>query len=421
MRHAELIAVGSELLTPYRSDTNSLWITDRLNRFGITVTRKLIVGDDRTALADIFREAGTRADLVIATGGLGPTFDDITRDALADALGLELVFTEEIWKIIVDMYGARRRTPTENNRRQALVPRGGRWFPNAMGTAPGLLVPHHGRHFVLLPGPPIELQNLWPAIENELFRDMALAPVYTRKFKFVNIPESLAESRLTDVRLPPEADWTILAAFGQVEAHLRVRTADRERAEQVFADFENVIVERIGRHYFGIDDTELEGAAGHLLERHGHLLATAESCTGGMLAQRITAIAGSSAWFRQGLVTYANEAKVELLGVSEETLRQFGAVSRETALEMARGARERAGVQVSAAITGIAGPGGGSEEKPVGTVYVAVIHANGREKCHRFLFRGDREKIRFQATQVALDMIRLGYEDIELESGFMVK
>ncbi len=419
MTKAELIAVGSELLTPYRSDTNTLWITDQLNQAGVRVTRKHVIGDDRAALAELFIDAGERADIVIACGGLGPTFDDITRDALADALGLEMEFKEDAWQWICDRYGARGRTPTENNKCQAMVPIGAHYVKNEVGTAPGLLLRRDGVVYELLPGPPIEMTFIFNAFKAELFSAIEAKPVFKKIFKTAGVPESVADQKLGDFPLPEGMEWSILAAYGQVEIHLSLAAESPADADAVLAQSGEEIVSRFGNFVFGTDDETLESVVGSLLREAGHTIAVAESCSGGWLAKRLTDVPGSSDYFHQGIVTYSNEAKMKLLGVREETLIEHGAVSKATALEMARGVRELSGADVGVGITGIAGPDGGTEEKPVGLVYIAAIAADGVERCHPFLFPGDRDKIRYQATQTALAMVRMLYVGGEFESVYI--
>jgi nicotinamide-nucleotide amidase len=421
MIKAELIAVGSELLTPFRNDTNTIWITEQLNSEGVVVTHKHIIGDDRAALAELFLEAGRRAEIVIACGGLGPTFDDVTREALADALGLELEFKQDAWNWICARYSIRGRTPTENNKRQAMVPEGAVYVKNDVGTAPGLLIRRDTVVYELLPGPPAEMTFVFNALRRELFAGVDSTPIHKRVFKMVGIPESAVDSKLGDFPLPEGMDWSILAAYGQVEIHLRFPSADPEAAEEAFSSAGEELSKRFGNYIFGTDDDSLESVVGDLLRRNGHTIAVAESCSGGWLAKRLTDVSGSSDYFLQGVVSYSNEAKKQLLGVAEETLISHGAVSRTVALEMARGIKERSGADVGVGITGVAGPTGGTKEKPVGLVYIAVIGSDGSERCHPMLFPGDREKIRYQATQMALALVRQPYVGGELESIYIVQ
>ena len=421
MKTAEIIAVGSELLTPYRVDTNSLWLTEQLNLYGIKVVRKHVVGDDLNLVAQLFRDAAARSDLVVSSGGLGPTFDDITREALAEAFNLEMIYEDKINRWIEEIYGRRGSKPTTNNLRQANVPQGASYYHNPNGTAPGLMLRREEAAFILLPGPPNELKGLFPVIAEELFKEMPYNPVFLRKFKTAGVPESLAEKKLENAQLPEFADWSILASPGQVEAHLRVNTPDAKIAEAEFNKFEAYLKEKIGDSYFGHGEIELEDVAGKLIAEAGHKLALAESCTGGMVSQRITNVSGSSDYFVFGAVTYANEAKMNILGVKEKTLIDHGAVSEETALEMARGAKKTSNADIAVSTTGIAGPGGGTEEKPVGTVYIALVTADEREYCRLFQFLGDRNKIRFQTTQAALDLIRRCYLGMEVDTFFTRK
>ena len=416
MIKAELIAVGSELLTPYRSDTNTLWITGKLNEAGVRVTRKHIIGDDRESIAMLFRDAASRVDIIIACGGLGPTFDDVTREALADACGLELEYHEEIWDWICARYRLRGRVPTENNRRQAMVPVGAAFCKNDVGTAPGLLLKHGGTRYLLLPGPPIEMEFVYGRLSGKLLEGLGATPISKKIFKLVGIPESAVDDALKDFPLPEGMEWSILAAYGQVEIHFSYQGDDAN----VFGDAAKELEKRFGIAVFGTDDDTLESVVGDLLRRHGHTIAVAESCSGGWLAKRLTNTAGSSDYFLQGVVSYSNEAKQKLLGVREQTLIDHGAVSEPTALEMARGIRGGAGSDISVAITGIAGPGGGTEEKPVGLVYIAVIGPGGEEMCFPFLFPGDRDKVRYQATQFSLAMIRSFYFEGAFDSLYFV-
>lgn len=417
---AEIIAVGSELLTPFRMDTNSLWLTEQLNKYGITITRKHIIGDDKSALIDLLQQAGKRSRLVLVSGGLGPTFDDITRDALADALNLQLIYHDKIFQLIEKLFIKRKRKITENNRRQAYVPEGGAFYLNPVGTAPGLLVRSETCAYALLPGPPSELKAVFLRMEKDLIPGKARPVVHTRVFKLVNVPESQADQRLRTLRMPDNADWSILASYGQVEVHVRINSSNQKEVETFFNEIEDEVKKRMEHHYFGKDDATLESTVGDLLASHKHTLSIAESCTGGWLSERITSVSGSSTYFLMGIVSYSNEAKMQLLSVSEDTLIKYGAVSRQTALEMAKGIMQKSGSDVSIAITGIAGPTGGTGEKPVGTVYIAAIAADGNETCHRFLFSGAREKIRYLATQSALDIIRLQYLGVSLDSAFTV-
>lgn len=421
MKTAEIIAVGSELLTPYRIDTNSLWLTEQLNLYGIRVIHKHVIDDNQQAVAQLFKDAAKRSDLIITSGGLGPTFDDITREALADALGLKLVYQEKIYQWIEELFGRRETQPPTNNKRQAYVPDGGSYYHNPLGTAPGLLVRGQGASFMLLPGPPDELKGLFPVIAKDLFKDVAFNPVHVRKFKTAGMPESLAEKKLETIEIPDFAEWSILASPGQVEAHYRVTTPDEALAEAEFERFEAELKERIGDSYYGYGEIELEDVTGKLIRKAGHKLALAESCTGGMLGQRITNVSGSSDYFVFGGITYSNQAKMDILGIKEDTLLTHGAVSEETALEMAWGARRIGKADVAVSTTGIAGPSGGTKEKPVGTVYIALVTAYEREYCRSFHFLGGRNRIRLQTTQAALDLLRRSYLGMEVDTYFSKK
>jgi len=419
MRTSEIIAIGSELLSPFRLDTNSLWLTDKLNKYGISVTRKHVIGDNRSELSQLLREAMNRSDVVITSGGLGPTFDDITREAFADAAELELEYVEGIYRQMKKVLRLKDTEPAKNNKRQAFVPKGASYVLNPVGTAPGIYWQGEKSLVLLLPGPPGELKGVFSRIERKLFARTSSASVFTRIFKIVAVPESHAEELLQDVEIPANADWSILASIGQVEIHLRVFTKSAEEAESIFSDFEVQLRARIGQRVYGIDDDTLASVAANLLLENKHTIAVAESCTAGWLGKHLTDVDGSSAYMLGGIISYSNKAKQDLLMVPEQLLIDHGAVSAEVALAMAEGARSRLDSDMGVSITGIAGPGGGTDEKPVGTVYIAVSTSDN-QLVHRFDFRGSRENIRMQSVYCALDMIRLHYHGLKFESAYVV-
>jgi nicotinamide-nucleotide amidase len=410
-RRAIIIAVGSELLTPFRTDTNSLFVTSRLNDLGIEVTAKVIVGDRREELAAVVGEAMRRADLLVLTGGLGPTDDDVTRLAVSDALGLPLLEDPSIVERIRQRFAQRGMAMPAVNRVQGQVLSGASVLPNPNGTAPGQWVEQEGRIVVLLPGPPREMQPMLDAaLAERLEPHAAGARLYRRVLKIAGRTESDVEqvaqpvySRWID--WAPPVSTSILAAPGQIELHFSVRATTEEEGRAVLDRATSEMTAVVGPDVYSTDGRSLERVVGDLLRGRGWRIATAESCTGGLVASRLTDIAGSSDYVERGVVCYSNRAKTEWLGVPEELIREHGAVSEAVGLAMAAGVRERANVEVAVGITGVAGPGGGTEQKPVGTVVVAVVGLSGAQ-VRRFLFPGGREQVKFQASQAALNMVR---------------
>jgi nicotinamide-nucleotide amidase len=413
LTRAAIIAVGSELLTPSRIDTNSLFITEQLNLLGIDVIVKAAVGDDRGELAHVFRAVLDRVDLVVFSGGLGPTDDDVTREVVADALGRGLTEDEGITARMRARFAARGFTMPmpEINRRQAMVPDAARVIENSRGSAPGLWLDEGERVVLLLPGPPRELKPMLSALVDGSLRERASGSSLVRRvIKIAGRIESQTEEVLQPLyktweRGTPAVAATILAALGQIELHLSTRATSREHAEAVLESATQSVCQALGTDVFSTDGRSLEAVVGELLAVRGLRVAVAESCTGGLITSRLTDVPGSSRYVDRAVVTYANEAKIELLGVPAELIGEHGAVSEPVALAMAEGVRARAGVDLGVAATGIAGPGGGSAEKPVGTVAVAAV-APGETRSRVFRFHGEREQVKFQASQAALDMVR---------------
>ena len=407
---AEIIAVGSELLTPDRLDTNSLFLTEELNGIGIEVVRKTVVGDNRELLSAAFREALNRVPLVIASGGLGPTEDDLTRETVADLLGRKLLRNDAILRFIEGRFRSMGREMPEVNARQAMVPEGAEILENPRGTAPGLWIEDSGHMIALLPGPPRELKPLFrEQVLPRLERRVSGVRLHHREIRVTGLGESHVEQRILPIYSRyPEVNTTILAAPGETQIHLRLWTEDAQHARQtldeIVRSFEIALTDRI----FSEDGRSLEEVVADELTLRNATIAAAESCTGGLLAQRLTSIAGSSSYFLGGVVCYSNELKTAWADVPPEMILAKGAVSSEVAVALAEGIRRRVGSTLGVGITGIAGPGGGSEEKPVGTVHVAVSHAGGvKERGARF--PGDREGIRWQASQFALDLVRIHF------------
>ncbi|MGH9591922.1 MAG: competence/damage-inducible protein A, partial [Bryobacteraceae bacterium] len=370
----EIIAVGSELLTPDRIDTNSLFLTAELNKLGIEVTHKTIVGDERGEIRDAFAVALERADAVVACGGLGPTEDDQTRDAVAELLGRRLISNPEVLRGIQERFRMLGRQMAEVNARQALVPEGARVLENERGTAPGLWLEASGRPVILLPGPPHELKALFAsAVAEPLGRLAGGVRQVTRELHIVGMGESDVEQRIRDIYLPYSGvHTTILAAPGETQIYLRAWTSDGAEQEKVLEEMSERISMALGDHIFATDARSLEEVVAEALNTREATISTAESCTGGLLAERLTRVPGSSSYFLGGVVSYSNDLKTAWVDVPAETIESRGAVSPEVAVALAEGIRRNTGSTLGVGITGVAGPGGGTPEKPVGLVHIAI-------------------------------------------------
>ena len=406
---AELLAVGSELLGALRSDTNTLWLTEKLLEVGVEVAARITVADDAALLESAFRNALGRADLVIATGGLGPTEDDLTREAAAAALGRGLHRDPEILEALKVRFARFLRQMARINEKQADVIDGAVALPNARGTAPGQRIEQEGRLLFLLPGPPGEMQPMFTEQVLPIVRERAGGAVLrTRVLRIAAMAESDVDQAAAPVyKTFTNPRTTILGAAGQVELHLTAEGKSEAEAEERIEALAVGIRQALPGRIFSEDGRELPEVVADLLRDRRRILALAESCTGGLLSARLTDVAGASAFLDRALVTYSNRAKVEELGVDAGLVERVGAVSEEVAAAMAAGARRVAGADIGVAITGIAGPDGGTPEKPVGLVYVALEGAAGT-RVRRAVFPGGRERVRYQATQVALEMLRRG-------------
>lgn len=406
MKDASIIAIGSEMLGPIRVDTNSLKITAALEQFGVPVARKSIVGDSQADLVAEIRTAAARCDILITTGGLGPTEDDLTREALAEAFGLEMDVDVSIIETIQARFAARGWTMPEVNKRQANVFRGQTTLTNERGTAPGFHLQIEGKHVWVFPGVPHELEwMLATYLRPWLEQRSGGRARYRRVLKIAGLTESGVEEKLAPYYAKHPGELvTILASGGQIEIHLHGDGAEAE-AKELMAASEREIVEIFGERLFGFDDDTLESVVGELLRTRSQTLATAESCTGGLLGSRITDIAGSSAYYLGGVVCYTATAKTELVGVDPALIREHGEVSEPVAIVLANGIRERFGATWGVGVTGIAGPGGGTETKPVGTIHLAVAGPNGHKHRH-LLWQGPRTIVKWYSTQQALDLLR---------------
>jgi nicotinamide-nucleotide amidase len=407
---AEIIAVGSELLTPDHLDTNSLYLTEELNKLGIEVVRKTIVGDNRDLLAEAFRDALERVRLILASGGLGPTEDDLTRETVAELLDRRLILNESILHYIEGRFRQLGREMPAVNVRQAMVPEGAEVMENPRGSAPGLWLEDQGRSIGLLPGPPRELKPMYlEQVLPRLEKRRSGVRMFHRELRVAGLGESAVEQRINSIYTRhADVNTTILAAPGEIQIHLRMWTDNADQAkktlDEIVQGFELALTDRI----YSQDGSSMEEVIARLLTMNQATISAAESCTGGLLAERLTSIAGSSSYFLGGVVCYSNDLKTAWVQVPTELIQSKGAVSSEVAMALADGIRRSAGSTLGVGITGIAGPGGGSEEKPVGTVHIALSHAGGvKERSVRF--PGDREAVRWHASQLALDMVRLHF------------
>jgi competence/damage-inducible protein CinA-like protein len=409
---AEIVAVGSELLTPTRSDTNSLFITAVLNELGIEVAAKGIVGDRLDDVMSVVRLALERVDLLVMTGGLGPTDDDLTRDAVSRVIDKPLIEDQAIADRIRARFKRRGLEMPDINRRQAMVPEGATPLENSNGTAPGLWIPHGSKVILLLPGPPREMQAILRAVaDGPLAARVGRQRLFRRVLSITGRTGSHADAALHPLyeewrTWPEPVEATILAVYGQLELHLSVRASSDEAGRAILDRAATQVRAVLGLDVFSERGETLEQVVGALLLRAGWHIAAAESCTGGLLTSRLTDVPGSSTYVERTIVAYSNEAKIDLLGVPAALIEAHGAVSEPVAQAMAEGARSRAGVELGVGITGIAGPGGGTEAKPVGTVAIALATPDGEPRVRTFRFAGDRLQIKFQATQFALDWIR---------------
>lgn len=409
---AALVCVGSELLAG-QVNTHQAWLSVRLRRLGFDVVGESSVPDSVPAIAAALRRAVAAADAAIVCGGLGPTFDDLTREAAAAALGRTLAFKPALWRVILKRFERYRVAVPEENKRQAQVIAGAEVLRNDAGSAPGQRLEFRGpdgrpRSMILLPGPYSEMAPLFERVSPRLAarhaRGMGAASMSLR---LVGVPESVADEKLDPVRAAfPDAAFTILASGGEVSFHATVRGKTTAAARARLKSLRLAALSAAGKWCYGEGDETLEAALGVRLKKKGLTLAAAESCTGGLLGARLTSVPGSSAWFHGGVVAYDNSVKIKLLGVSPRLITTRGAVSEECALEMARGVRAALKTGVGVAITGVAGPGGGTKDKPVGRVHVAVAGPGPRAVTRRLDINGPRESVRSRAATAALLLLK---------------
>jgi nicotinamide-nucleotide amidase len=407
MSNAEIIAVGSEMLTPDRLDTNSLFLTGELNNLGVEVIAKHVVGDDRERLASAVRRAVSASQFVVVSGGLGPTEDDVTRDAVALALDRRQIFNPEINSGIEERFRKMHRAMPEINRRQAMVIEGAHILTNDRGTAPGQWIDEGGSVIMILPGPPHELKSMFTRqCLPRLVRIVPPLVIRTLVLRVAGMSESDLDQTISPIYKHYENPvTTVLAHNGDIQVHLRARCSTEGQAMALLAEVGGQIDTALGDRIYSRNGDPLEAVVGKKLTDLRATLAVAESATGGGLAERISSVPGSSGYFLGGFITYTKRMKTDLLGVPEDLLKQFGAVSRESAEAMAVGARHRTGATWAVSITGSAGPTTDGDEAPVGTIYIGLAGPRDTTVAHRVWPASDRARVRAFAGQMALDML----------------
>ena len=403
---ATIICIGTELLIGLTQETNSYYIANRLKEYGVQVACKYIVEDDMRQVKEALELAIGNGDLVIATGGLGPTLDDLTKEAIADYIGVSMELHIPSKDKIINMMTTRHSTCTENNLRQAYFPKGSQILENPVGTAPGCIVEYNGKKIVALPGPPREMKRMLDDNLSYMLEGFKLSSTISKRFDFFGIGESALEDKLSSLfnnqNNPIIATY---AAMGSVTLLVTATASTPQAAEGLLEPFVKEINSTVGEYIYSTSGNSLEEVVVKLLKDKGMTLSLAESCTGGLLASRLTRLAGVSEVFDRSLVTYSNRAKVEALGVPAEIIEKYGAVSEETAMAMLKGLKEGSGSSCCVSVTGIAGPGGGSEEKPIGLVYIGIA-IEEELSVHRFNFFGERERIQVMSVLTVLDLLR---------------
>ena len=410
MVQAEIIAIGSELLLGGVADTNSLFLADELLKVGIQVRYKTVVGDDPKDIEEALLHAFARTRLVVTTGGLGPTQDDLTRKAVARVTGRQLVLHDAALATIAERLSTRRRRVTAQQTTQALIPRRAQIIPNPVGTAPGFFLVKDDTALMCLPGVPSELQRMFleggQSCVESLAGKAARGSLVRRRLRTFGLIESEVDARLKDLyQVEPNAVIGLEAGEAGVDISITVKARHAESAQATAKRVERAVRERVGHTLYATGTQNMEGVVALQLRARDLTIAVAESCTGGLVAQRLTSVPGSSAYFNRGLVLYSNRAKAETLRISESLMREHGAVSSEVAVAMAESVRAKSDVDLGLAVTGVAGPSGGTKEKPVGLVFWALAD-NKRTWCRSHIFGGDREGIRRRASQAVLDMLR---------------
>lgn len=402
----EIVAVGTELLLGNIVNTNAQYLSQKLADLGIDVYYQLTVGDNLERLSETIKTSLERSELVVTSGGLGPTVDDITKEGVAKALGLKLLPHEESIRKIEGMFKAMNWPMTENNIRQGYIPEGASVLENDNGTAPGVLIEKDGKTVIMLPGPPRELYPMFESKVLPYLRNKANYTIKSKMLRVIGVGESDAEDMLKEI-FEAQSNPTIAPYAKDGEVHLRItaKTESIEEADKLIDEMEQRVRAILGDNIYGHDDETLEEVVLKLLQKRKMTLSVAESCTGGLIASRLTNVPGASASFMYGITSYSNESKIKLLGVKEETIRDYGAVSSQTAEEMAAGIKSRLNTDIGISITGIAGPDGGSKDKPVGLCYIGMA-IGSTVKSHKFMFNGNRSRIKLNSSNKALDLLR---------------
>ncbi|OGL46139.1 MAG: competence/damage-inducible protein A [Candidatus Schekmanbacteria bacterium RBG_16_38_10] len=415
---AEIVSIGTELLLGQIVDTNSAFLSERLAAIGVDLYHKTVVGDNVRRIEDVLKLALSRSDIVITSGGLGPTEDDCTKEAVSNITSSPLEFDKETLENIRKIFSSRNSEMPKNNEVQAMFPRGSKILTNPRGTAPGFAIEFNGKAIVSLPGPPREFK---PMIDKEVIpyicsRLKSSAVIKSKVLKIVGISESKLSEILRDIFMS-SSNPTLAYLAGEKGITLRItaKATNRDEADNLISGMEEQVRKRIDKLIFGVDDDTLEGVVGKMLREKGLTLAVAESCTGGLISDRITDVPGSSEYFMLGAVTYSNWAKKEVLKVQDEMMKRYGAVSKEVAQAMAEGIKKISGTDIGVAVTGIAGPSGGTSEKPVGLVHIA-LSAKDKSYHREYRFGGERLRNKSFSAYMAIEMLRrylLGYLDEE--------
>ncbi len=403
---AEIIAVGTELLLGQIPNVNAQIISKALQEIGIDVYYHTCVGDNQDRLSDVFKTSFTRSDIIILTGGLGPTKDDLTKETVSNFLNLPLKADEHSLDKIKSFFAHRGKPIAENNYKQTLIPEGASAIENKNGTAPGVLLNNNGKIIVMLPGPPAEMEPMLKEVVIPYLSKMCNATIFSRVLKFYGIGESDLEEKLQDL-IAQQTNPTIapLAKMGEVTVRLTAKAKNKIEAQEIIKPVEDEIIKRIGSFLYGFDDDSIEKIVAQLLFNFNKTISIAESCTGGLTAHKLTNIPGISQHFDRGIVSYSNKAKHELLQVKLDTIKKYGAVSEQTAKEMAQGVRLSSGSDIGVSITGIAGPDGGTHEKPVGLVYIGYSDSKTTYVEQHF-FNGSRINIKERSASSALHLVR---------------
>ncbi|MFU0783541.1 MAG: competence/damage-inducible protein A [Thermoanaerobacterium thermosaccharolyticum] len=405
MLKCEIISVGTELLLGQIANTDAKFISEKLTSLGIDVYFQTNVGDNKSRLLECLKIASNRSDIIILTGGLGPTMDDLTKETVAEFFGLKLV--EDIdTKIKIEAYFKKSmRKMTQNNYKQALFPEGSKILPNDNGTAPGCIFEKNGKKVVILPGPPSELIPMFNNYVYPFLKSLSNDIIVSRVIKIFGIGESQVEAMVSDILLSKNPTVAPLIGNGFVTLRITAKSDDVQKAKKMIDDIEASLRKIFGEYIFGVDDDTMESIVLNLLKDKGFTLSTAESCTGGLLSEKITSIPGASEVFKFGAITYSNESKENILGVSGEIIRRHGAVSEETAREMAMNVKNISKTDYGLSITGIAGPSGGTIAKPVGLVYIGLAYKD-EIYVKKLISNGNRDKVRLNSAMHALDMLR---------------